>query len=110
MGRPTAMPLSLKDLLRTLEAHHEAYQSMISAVLQTAKNNLSGPPGEIYQPCPNYQRWQSNNRQSRWRILLKDADSVKMLPQVTMSRDQTYKPRRLLFSESRSDATLEEGY
>ncbi|KAG8288428.1 hypothetical protein J6590_016549 [Homalodisca vitripennis] len=52
MGRPTAMHLSLKGLLRTPEAHHEAYQSMISAVPQTAENNLSGPPGEIHYPCP----------------------------------------------------------
>ncbi|KAG8293433.1 hypothetical protein J6590_016392 [Homalodisca vitripennis] len=29
------------------------------------------------------------------RILLKDDDSVNMIPQVTMSRDQTYNPRRL---------------
>ncbi|KAG8269354.1 hypothetical protein J6590_004647 [Homalodisca vitripennis] len=43
-GRPIAMHLSLKGLLRTPEAHHEAYQSMISAVPQTAENNLSGPP------------------------------------------------------------------
>ncbi|KAG8255258.1 hypothetical protein J6590_096849 [Homalodisca vitripennis] len=47
----------LKGLLRTPEAHHEAYQSMISAVPQTAENDLSGPPGEIHHPCPNYQRW-----------------------------------------------------
>ncbi|KAG8338050.1 hypothetical protein J6590_009332 [Homalodisca vitripennis] len=57
MGRPIAMHLSFKSLLRTPEAHHEAYQSMISAVSQTAENNLSGPPVEIHHPCPNYQRW-----------------------------------------------------
>ncbi|KAG8267132.1 hypothetical protein J6590_057704 [Homalodisca vitripennis] len=42
-------------------------------------------------------------------ILLKDADSVKMLPQVTMFRDKTNNPKIDLFSERRSDATLEEG-
>ncbi|KAG8311788.1 hypothetical protein J6590_037399 [Homalodisca vitripennis] len=51
--RPTAMHLSLKGFLRTPEAHHEACQSMISAVPQTAENNLSGSPGEIHHPCPN---------------------------------------------------------
>ncbi|KAG8293912.1 hypothetical protein J6590_007577 [Homalodisca vitripennis] len=35
------MHLSLKGLWRTPEAHHEAYQSMISAVPQTSKDNLS---------------------------------------------------------------------
>ncbi|KAG8249043.1 hypothetical protein J6590_029393 [Homalodisca vitripennis] len=57
MGRPTAMHLSLKGLLRTPEARHEAYQSVVSSVPQSAENNLSGPPGEIPYPCPNYQRW-----------------------------------------------------
>ncbi|KAG8296946.1 hypothetical protein J6590_045787 [Homalodisca vitripennis] len=57
MGWPTAMHLSLKGLLSTPEAHHEAYQSMFSEVPQTTENNLSGPPVEIHHPCPNYQRW-----------------------------------------------------
>ncbi|KAG8300485.1 hypothetical protein J6590_074768 [Homalodisca vitripennis] len=35
-GKPTAMHLSLKGFLRTPEAHHEAHQSTISAVPQTA--------------------------------------------------------------------------
>ncbi|KAG8247239.1 hypothetical protein J6590_065365 [Homalodisca vitripennis] len=100
MGRPIAMHLSLKGLLRTLEVNYEAYQSMISAVPQTAENNLSGTPGEIHHSCPNYQRWhtaplllQDNQRAgvqqfhvllitySTERILSKDAKSVKMLPQ-----------------------------
>ncbi|KAG8314861.1 GATOR complex protein depdc5 [Homalodisca vitripennis] len=46
-----------KGFLRTLETHHKAHQSTISAVPQTAENNLSGPPGKIHPPCPNYQRW-----------------------------------------------------
>ncbi|KAG8301020.1 hypothetical protein J6590_062761 [Homalodisca vitripennis] len=57
MWRPIAMHKSLKDLLRTPEAHHEADQpTTVSAVLQTAENNRSGPLGEIRHPCPNYQR------------------------------------------------------
>ncbi|KAG8311513.1 hypothetical protein J6590_042382, partial [Homalodisca vitripennis] len=51
------MHLSLKGFLRTPETHHEAHQSTTSAVPQTAENNLSGPPGEIHHPCPNYQKW-----------------------------------------------------
>ncbi|KAG8264634.1 hypothetical protein J6590_008570 [Homalodisca vitripennis] len=47
MGWPTAMHLSLKGLLRIPEAHHDTYQSMISAVPQTSENNLSGLPGKI---------------------------------------------------------------
>ncbi|KAG8243256.1 hypothetical protein J6590_048400 [Homalodisca vitripennis] len=50
------MHLSLKGFLRTPETHHEAHQSTTSAVLQTAENNLSGSPGKIHHPCPNYQR------------------------------------------------------
>ncbi|KAG8291292.1 hypothetical protein J6590_063925 [Homalodisca vitripennis] len=46
--------LTLRGVLRTPDADHEAYQSMISVVPQTAK---SGPPGEIHHLCPNYQRW-----------------------------------------------------
>ncbi|KAG8285084.1 hypothetical protein J6590_088119 [Homalodisca vitripennis] len=48
------MHLNLKGLLRTLEVYYEANQSMDSAVLQTAENNRSGPPGEIHHPCPDY--------------------------------------------------------
>ncbi|KAG8287469.1 hypothetical protein J6590_036334 [Homalodisca vitripennis] len=48
--------LRLPGLLHTPEARHDAFQSMISAGPQTAKNNLSGPPREIHHPCPNYQR------------------------------------------------------
>ncbi|KAG8327668.1 Serine/threonine-protein kinase RIO2 [Homalodisca vitripennis] len=57
MGQPIAMHLSFKGHLHTPEAHHEAYQSTASAVLQTAKVNQSGPPGEIHHPCLNYQTW-----------------------------------------------------
>ncbi|KAG8330342.1 hypothetical protein J6590_065936 [Homalodisca vitripennis] len=106
------------------EAHHEAYQSMISAVPQTTENNLSGPPGEIHHPCPNcpnYQRWHTApsllqdsessfilliTHSTEW-ILLKDADSVKMLPQVAMSCNQTREEIDLL-RERRSDATVGE--
>ncbi|KAG8286930.1 hypothetical protein J6590_049019 [Homalodisca vitripennis] len=43
------------------------------------------------------------------RILPKDADSVKMLPQVTMSHNHHTRGVIDLLSERRSDATLEEG-
>ncbi|KAG8288721.1 hypothetical protein J6590_014010 [Homalodisca vitripennis] len=92
--------------MRTPETHHEAHQSTISAVPQTAENNLSSPLGKIHHPCPNYQRWQyrslaiAGQSKSRFsavsscslpsteRILLKDADSVKMLPQARYKREE----------------------
>ncbi|KAG8300240.1 hypothetical protein J6590_080669 [Homalodisca vitripennis] len=48
-GQPIAMQLSLKGLLRSPEARHEADQSTVSAVSQTAKNHISGPSGEDNQ-------------------------------------------------------------
>ncbi|KAG8267200.1 hypothetical protein J6590_056249 [Homalodisca vitripennis] len=56
-GRPIAMHFNLKGLLRTPEANHDSDQSTVLAVLQTAENNRSSPPGEICHLCPNYQIW-----------------------------------------------------
>ncbi|KAG8308069.1 hypothetical protein J6590_007054 [Homalodisca vitripennis] len=68
----------------TPEARHEAYQSMISAVPETAENNLSGPPGEIHNPCPIKGQMFGSFilliTHYTERILLKDDDSEKMLP------------------------------
>ncbi|KAG8257090.1 hypothetical protein J6590_056348 [Homalodisca vitripennis] len=71
--------------LRTPEAHHEAYQSMISAVPQTVENNLSGPPGEIHHPLKEqvFSSFILLITHSKERIFPKDADFVKMLPQKT---------------------------
>ncbi|KAG8335543.1 hypothetical protein J6590_064825 [Homalodisca vitripennis] len=112
LGRPTAMHLSLKGFLRTPETHHEAHQSTTSAVQHTAENNLSSPPGKIHHSCPNYQRWhtallllQGNQRAGAQQsppahYTFHRADppegchSVKMLPQVTMPRNETNDLRR----------------
>ncbi|KAG8292897.1 hypothetical protein J6590_028648 [Homalodisca vitripennis] len=119
MGRPNAMHLSLKGVLCTREAHHEAYQSMISAVPQSAKTNLSGPPGEIHHPCPNYQRWHTaflllKGKASVWQFhpahhtfYRADLPEGCRLCEDASSGDHV--PRHDLFSERRSDVTMEEG-
>ncbi|KAG8292816.1 hypothetical protein J6590_030271 [Homalodisca vitripennis] len=87
------------------------------AVPQTAENNLSGPPGENHDPCPNYQRWHTTP------LLLKDNQraSVRLFHPAhhTFYRADPPEGCRLcgdafsedidLFSKRRSDATLEEG-
>ncbi|KAG8331076.1 hypothetical protein J6590_048516 [Homalodisca vitripennis] len=92
-------------------------RSMILAVPQTAENNLSGPPWEIYYSCLNYQRWHTAP------LLLKvnQRASVQQFHPAhhTFYRADPPEGCRLcedassedidLFSERRSDATLEEG-
>ncbi|KAG8338595.1 hypothetical protein J6590_000267 [Homalodisca vitripennis] len=89
------MHLILKGVLRTPEAHHVADQSTVSAVLQTAKNNQSGPQEEIRHPCLDYQTWrtaplllQGSQRAgvqqfppAHYTFYRADPDSVKILPQ-----------------------------
>ncbi|KAG8336651.1 hypothetical protein J6590_041020 [Homalodisca vitripennis] len=111
------MHLSLKGFLHTPETHHEAHQSTISAVPQTAENNQSGPPGKIHHPFPNYHRWHTAP------LLLRGnqrAGAQQFPPaHYTFYRADPPKGCRLcedassedidLFNERRSKATLEEG-
>ncbi|KAG8254266.1 hypothetical protein J6590_011963 [Homalodisca vitripennis] len=74
---------------------------MISAVPQIAENNLSCLLGIIHHLCPNYQRWHTACycRTIKEHVFgsfilliahLKDADSVKMLPQLQPFTMQRY--------------------
>ncbi|KAG8334392.1 tumor suppressor candidate 3 [Homalodisca vitripennis] len=92
--------------------HHEAHQSTTSAVQQTAENNLSVLLGKFTTPvqatkdgiplscyCRAIKEQVLSSlllliTPSTERILLKDANSVKMLPQVTMPRNETNDLRR----------------
>ncbi|KAG8321437.1 hypothetical protein J6590_046612 [Homalodisca vitripennis] len=104
----------LKSLLRTPEAHHEAYQSMISAVPQTAENNLSGPPREIHHDCPNYQRTIKEQVFGSFILLIthstegcrlcEDASSSDHVPWIKPITQEDID----LLSKRRSGATLEE--
>ncbi|KAG8280550.1 hypothetical protein J6590_079754 [Homalodisca vitripennis] len=50
-------PLLAFCVFCTSRKHTMRPTRLISAVPQTAENNLSGSPGEIHHPCPNYQGW-----------------------------------------------------
>ncbi|KAG8321921.1 hypothetical protein J6590_037225 [Homalodisca vitripennis] len=103
MGRPITIHLSLNGLLRTPDAHQEAYQSMISAVPQTAENQpiksslgkfttfdqttMDGIPLPCYRTIIKEQVFSSFMyclSHSAKRVLPKDANSVKMLAQTRL--------------------------
>ncbi|KAG8282640.1 Semaphorin-2A [Homalodisca vitripennis] len=105
-----AMSLSLKGLLCTPEAHHKADQCTVPAVLQTTEKNQvllgkftilfqitkDGVPLSCY--CRTVKEQVLNSflllvTHSTELILLKDIESVKMLPQMTMSHNKTHNPR-----------------
>ncbi|KAG8281391.1 ATP-binding cassette sub- E member 1 [Homalodisca vitripennis] len=100
-GQPIAMHLSLKGLICTLEAHHETYQSRFQQFYKPPNTNykvLLGKFTTLVQttkdgiPLPCYCRTVKEVSSflllvthSTERILVKNGNSVKMLPQMTMS-------------------------